>query len=80
MVIYMTINPSKTIVSFKGCGRKKVIEIFEWHKRNDSLIWNLGLLLVCEFTFNIRLSFLIIMQIWLFHSFGYSLNNITFIF
>jgi hypothetical protein len=29
MVIYMTINPSKTIVSFKGCGRKKVIEIFE---------------------------------------------------
>jgi hypothetical protein len=29
MVIYMSINPSKTIDSFKGCGRKKAIEIFE---------------------------------------------------
>jgi hypothetical protein len=29
MVIYMSINPSETIDSFEGCGRKKVIEIFE---------------------------------------------------
>jgi hypothetical protein len=29
MVTYMFINPSKTIDSFKGCGKKKVIEIFE---------------------------------------------------
>ncbi len=83
MVIYMSINPSETIDYFKGM----------WEKEGDWNIWMTWaqwlidlkfeftiVKLVREFTFNIGLSFLIIMQIQLLHSFGYSLNNITFIF
>jgi len=31
-VMYMSIKPYENIKSFKECGRKKVVESFEWHK------------------------------------------------
>jgi hypothetical protein len=34
--MYMSINPYENIESFKDCGRKKVVENFEWHKFGES--------------------------------------------
>jgi hypothetical protein len=34
--MYTSINPYENIESFKDCGRKKVVESFEWHKFNES--------------------------------------------
>jgi len=82
-VMYMSINPYENIEAFKDCGRKKVVESFEWHKFGESWTQYFWVLLLSIWYVN-ALSLLGFCY-WIsyicnyFHSLNYFENNPTYI-